>query len=349
MIPRIPSGKPRNLSKPLEKVRLQVQEGDHGKRLDKFLASMLPWRSRASVQKLINEKRIIIEGRENPRSSTRLRQGEIVTILVPPSKKGKKDVCAGDQGFDSIPVLFEDEFLVAVDKPPGLPVHPSGKHLDNTLITLLHKKYTNGIEKGEIIPKLCHRLDKETSGIVLVTKQEGIRHLMGKLFEQRKVKKAYLAVVHGALEQEKGIIDLPLGPDPFSKVKMKMRARHDGKGIPALTKFKVIKEKGEYSLLEITPVTGRQHQIRVHLSAIGHPIVGDKIYGPDENFFLDSLEGKLGEEALKRLVLTRHALHAWKLSFVHPVTKEDMEIVSPIPEDMAGLVGGVERFRRKSR
>ncbi len=303
-------------------------------RLDHFLRDVLFWRSRTSIRRLIEKGAVLAGEGRKPRPSLKVREGEVITILLPP----RPPVEAPSGLLPEVPILYEDPYLLVVDKPPGLAVHPSGRQVEGTLIGILHARYPGGPGGDGPLPRLCHRLDKETSGVLLVSKDERARCLLGRQFEERKVQKTYLAVVEGAPEREEGIIDLPLAPDPKSPIRLKMEARRDGRGRPALTRYKVLERGERFSLVQVRPATGRQHQIRVHLAAIGHPIVGDKIYGPEERLFLRALEGGLTPEEKERLVLPRHALHAWKLRFHHPFREEEMEVTAPLPEDMAGLL-----------
>ncbi len=334
MLPRVPGDPPRDLSRRPDRLRVPVGPAQGGMRLDHFLRDVLFWRSRSSIRRLIEKGAVLVGGGRKARPSLKVRQGEVITILLP--SRPPAEIPAGPP--PQVPILYEDPYLLAVDKPAGLAVHPSGKRVEGTLIGILHARYPGRSEEEGPLPRLCHRLDKETSGVLLVSKDERTRGLLGRQFEERKVVKTYLAVVEGAPDRMEGIIDLPLAPDPKSPIRLKMEARRDGRGRPALTRFKVLERGERFSLLQVRPATGRQHQIRVHLAAVGHPVVGDKIYGPEERLFLKALEGRLTPEEKERLILPRHALHAWKLRFLHPVEGEEMEITAPLPADMAGLM-----------
>lgn len=334
MLPHVPGDPPRDLSRPPDRLRYLVLPEEGGQRLDRLLARVLFWRSRASVQRLIDQGAVRVEGRPPARSGLKVRAGDLVTILLPP----RPPLPAQAAAPGTLRVLFEDQWLIALDKPAGMAVHPAGRHLEGTLVGLLHQAFRRSDPAEDIVPRLCHRLDRETSGVILATKQETARHLLGRQFEERTIGKTYLAVVEGTPDPPAGIVDWPLAPDPGSRIRLKMVARRDGRGVPALTRYKVARSSGGRALLEVTLGTGRQHQIRAHLSALGHPVVGDKIYGPDEAFFLEALAGRLTEEASRRLVLPRHALHAWKLRFRHPATNQEMELQAPLPDDMAALV-----------
>ena len=334
MLPRVPGDPPRDLSRRPDKLRVPVGPDQGGRRLDHFLKEVLFWRSRTSIRRLIEKGAVLVGEGRKARPSLKVRTGQVITILLPPPPPAELP----REPLPQVPVLYEDESLLVVDKPAGLAVHPSGKRVGGTLIGILHARYPAGPDGEGPLPRLCHRLDKETSGVLLVSKEERARHLLGRQFEERRVKKTYLALVEGVPDRKEGIVDLPLAPDPRSAVRLKMEARRDGRGRPALTRYEVLRRGRRFALLEVRPATGRQHQIRVHLAALGHPIVGDKIYGPDERIFLHALEGRLTEEERERLVLPRHALHAWKLAFRHPFRRDEMEVEAPLPEDMAALL-----------
>jgi len=330
----------RDLSKPIERLVYRVGPADSGRRLDQFLAARISWRSRTGIQRLIEEGRLFVAstegGAEQPakRASQRLQQGNVVVVVTqhPRVPLPNLDAKAAD-----IEVLYEDSWLIAVNKPPGMTAHPAGRHLYDTLISILHRRYRSADPTQDVVPRLCHRLDRETSGIVLVSKDEDVRHLLGRQFEDRVVEKEYLAIVEGEMEQEEGSIDMALDRDHTAKVKVKMRTVSRG-GQHALTHYSVLERSGGFTLVHCRPRTGRQHQIRVHLAAVGHPIVGDKIYGPDEQLFIDSLDGKLSEAARQMLRIDRHALHAFRLTFEHPKHAERLTVEAPLPQDMRSFL-----------
>jgi len=331
---------PKDLSKPVEQIRVRVYEELAGLRLDQALAKLLSWRTRSSIQKMIREGRVRLEraGSDFPaaRASLRVRGEDIVEITIPP-----RILVNQPQGEvpDSLDILFEDPYLLAINKPPGLVVHPSGRRLTGTLINILHGMYRD-MENPErdIIPKLCHRLDRETSGIILVAKDEKAHSEVRKQFEKGKIGKTYLALVEGRVSPDEGWIDERIGPAERAKVRLKMGVRRDG--LESLTTFRVLERSRSMSLVECTPKTGRQHQIRVHMAHLGHPLVGDKLYGPHEEFFIQAIEGNLSEEAKKLLKLDRHALHNHRLVLTHPETREPLELECPLPSDIRELLKG---------
>jgi 23S rRNA pseudouridine1911/1915/1917 synthase len=263
--------------------------------------------------------------------SSRLRYGAKVIVLTPvpriPPPTNLAELEAG------LSVLYEDPWIVCVHKPAGMTSHPAGRFLYGTLISILASRYRSEDPEKDVIPHLCHRLDRETSGVVVCSKSDDIRHKLGKQFEGREINKTYLAIVEGETEADDGVIDLAIGRDTSTPVQVKMGVvRHGGQH--ALTRWRALERARGFTLVECKPLTGRQHQIRVHLAAIGHPIVGDKLYGPDERCFTAFIDGQLSADAKKALRMDRHALHAHAIEFEHPAKKERMTVVAPLAADM---------------
>ncbi len=334
MLPKYPGDAPRDLSRPLEELRILVDARLEGQRLDLALTTVLTWRSRSSIHRLIDAGLVRVEGRPVA-ASRRVRLGETIHVEVPPNPIANPDPGAGVE----FPVLHEDQWMIAVDKPAGMAVHPSGRRLDGTLIHALHRRFRRpGDPRHDVVPRLLHRIDVETSGVVAVGLDEQFHALVGRQFEDRLVEKTYLAVVVGSPSASEATIDLPIVPDKRSAVRLKLTTGLAGEGPPAVTSYRVLRRTEDFSLLEVRPKTGRTHQIRVHLAAIGCPLVGDKLYGPDESIFLHQLAGTLDAEHRAVLVLDRHALHAHSLTFHHPMVARDMTLVAPLPPDMAALV-----------
>ncbi len=337
MIPRVPGETPRDLSQPLEEIRIQIDARHDGQRLDKALTAYLPWRSRTSVVRLIDDGRVGLCGEregERARPSARVRAGDIVRIEIPPQPDPQPLVPLGED----IRILHEDRWMIAVDKPAGMAVHPAGRTVGGTLIHFLHARYRHDDPAHDVVPRLLHRIDRETSGVIATGLDEHFHNRVARQFEDREVQKTYLAVVHGRPEPAEGVIEFGIGPDRRSPVRLKLEARRDGSGLPSRTNYRVVGGNGEFSLVELVPKTGRTHQLRVHMSALGHPLVGDKIYGPDEQIFLEHLEGRLSETSRARLILERQALHAHRLRFHHPFLERELELEAPLPADMAALV-----------
>ncbi|MGQ0552689.1 MAG: RluA family pseudouridine synthase [Planctomycetota bacterium] len=348
-----------------ETLSYRVADGEEGLRLDQFLAKRLSWRSRSSVCKLLEAGRVELSGRveftgrvgepvTEPRASRRVAVGEIVTVQVDRPVRDEALVPRGGQA-DSLPRLYEDEVLIALDKPPNLPVHPAGRLIHHTVITALHREYRNFDDPTlDVVPKLCHRLDLETSGVLLVAKQDSALAFVQAQFMQRKVGKEYLVLVHGVvggaaqgpdkhlprpatfsrLTGDEGLIDLPLGPALDVRLAPRHGVRHDAVGRPARTRWHVVRRYREATLCRIELLTGRHHQIRAHFAALGHPVVGDKLYGHDLALFDRHGRGSLSDSDHLALQIPRQALHSHSLSFVHP-TRGQMRIESPWPADLA--------------
>jgi 23S rRNA pseudouridine1911/1915/1917 synthase len=292
-----------------------------GWRADRFVANRMPRLSRTRIQKILTTVGFDEEGR-SIKSNRSLAEGERVILFRPPPKEPDTPRYFG--------VLFEDEWILAVDKPACLPVHPTARYHNNTLTALLRERY------GDDRPILAHRLDSETSGVLLCAKTKEAERALKVMFAKRRIQKLYLAIVKGVPSPLISRIEAPLGPDKDGPVHVKMAARPDG--LPALTEYRVVKDLGDSSLVECRPRTGRQHQIRAHFAHIGHPIVGDKMYSDDKELFLDYLEQGMTEEIEQRTGAKRHLLHAASISFAHPITKKEVKVDAPIPDDMAAFL-----------
>ena len=295
-----------------------------GWRADRYIVHRVPRLSRTRVQRILKDNAFDEAGLA-VKPNRMLRAGERITVYKRPPEEPDTPRCFG--------VLFEDAWLLAVDKPPCLPVHPSARYYKNTLTALLEERY------GKPRPAITHRLDSETSGIVLCAKGIDAERAVKRLFADRKVSKTYLAVVVGALDPPAGRIEAPLAHDDGSAIHVKMGCGNPD-GLPSLTEYRTIEARGGRSLVELHPRTGRQHQIRAHLAHAGHPIVGDKMYGPDESLFLEYLETGPTDDLVRRAGHRRQALHAAELELVHPYTEASVRISSPLPEDIVELFGG---------
>jgi 23S rRNA pseudouridine1911/1915/1917 synthase len=326
------------LSNGTERIEFTAYSPDAGRRLDQFLVAKLPWRSRTGIQKMLAEGRVSIAWPENPateekadKASIKLRPGARIAVETPVPRIPPPANLAELQS--QLEVIYEDEWLVAVNKPPFMAAHPAGRFLYGTLISILSDRYRNEDPEKDIIPHLCHRIDRETSGAIVSSKSDQVRHKLGRQFEDRRVEKNYLAIVEGEMKDDETVVDMALDRDYSSPVRVKMGVVKTG-GQHALTRFHVVERVPGYTLVLCKPLTGRQHQIRVHLAAIGHPIVGDKLYGPTEQFFVDYIDGRLSEESQRRLILGRQALHAFNITFTHPVHAVPLTIEAPLAADM---------------
>lgn len=310
-------------------------------RLDAFLAAHLTWRSRASIQELIKDGYVLIDPSTlaEPRASgtpvveykpsRKLKHGARVIVVIPEELRAPMTV----ETSSELVVLYEDPSVLVVDKPANMAVHPSGRHLVDTLIQRVHARYGAGFELETAgAPRLCHRLDRETSGLVVIGRTPAGHADVQQQFERREVEKEYLAIVHGVPERDAGIIDYPIGQARASVVGIKMAIAVDGQH--CRTSWRVIERRRSVSLVACKPFTGRQHQIRVHMAAIGHPVVGDKLYGDDDSYFEKGLAGTLSAADMRELGMDRHALHNHRISFRSPATGESVDVFSPLPTDM---------------
>lgn len=339
-------GKDRDLTRAPDRVELRVDASalrikadELVVRLDQFLTQHLNWRSRNSIQALIRDGQVFVdpatpdapegtgELKLERRSGRKLRHGSRVVVMIPEELR----IVPVDDASDPIEILYEDDELVVVDKPPDLAVHPSGRHLSGTLIQRVHHHFREEIEAGAMVPRLCHRLDRETSGIVLIGKHPLTHPRLMRQFEDRSVEKVYLALVHGTVEDSSGSIEYSMAPSRTSSIRLKMAVVGDG--LEARTDWRVLERSDRYTLVACQLFTGRQHQIRLHLATIGHPIVGDKLY-IDESMFQKSADGCLDADDLRQLELPRHALHNHRLVFRTPVDDARVEALSPMPVDM---------------
>ena len=342
--------KDRDLSQSLDRVTIAVdastfglQKSDLLIRLDAFLVHHLKWRSRSSIQSLIKDGYLLVDAAtpdhpegtgdltEERRPGRKLRHGSRVVVIIPPEHR-LPEVDASDE----LEILRDDEEVLAVDKPPFLPVHPSGRHLSDTLIQRVHARFGATTKRA---PRLCHRLDRETSGIVLIAKESRAHRELMIQFEGREIEKEYLAIVKGIPAWDEGKVEFPLGPSRHSRVRLKMTVRADG--LPSRTDWRIVDTFGDYALVLCRLHTGRQHQIRVHLSAIGHPVVGDKLYGADDEYFLRHADGTLDEQDLEDLEMPRHALHNHRLVYTSPKSGERIEVVSPLAKDMEAFLAEI--------
>jgi len=226
-------------------------------------------------------------------------------------------------------VVSEDEDILVVDKPGGMVCHSAQRPEHSSLAEWLRE---HGIET----PRMINRLDRETSGLVVVAKNERSAKILGKVVLRREIEKQYVAICWGELKQERGVIDQPLVVSRTSRVYTKREV--DAAGKPSVTEYAVERQLCGFSVVRLIPRTGRAHQLRAHMAWLGHPIVGDKIYGADETLYLEFIEKGVTDVMLKKLLLPRHALHAEKVAFLHPSTRQRMQFHAPLPADMEQFI-----------
>jgi 23S rRNA pseudouridine1911/1915/1917 synthase len=293
-------------------VRLQVEEA--GERLDRYLGRALPDVSRAQVQRLIKQGLVTLDG-EAAKASTPVKSGMWVEARIPPTPPD--EVVAEAIPLD---VIYEDEELLVVNKPASMVVHPAHGHSRGTLVNALLGRYPDLAASDAGRPGIVHRLDRDTSGLIVVAKTEMALESLRRQFQGRQVHKTYLALVHGRPPAPEGIVEAALGRDPRQRQRMAVLPG----GRAARTHYRLLEELGDYSLLVVSPETGRTHQIRVHLAWLGVPVAGDNVYGRQRG----------ARRASQALGLERQFLHAWRLSFERPGGQGTLALEAPLPEEL---------------
>jgi 23S rRNA pseudouridine1911/1915/1917 synthase len=321
------------------------------RRIDQFLTDRVPWLSRAGVQRLIDDDLVKVNGKPT-KASYKIKAGDLVEMVAPPEP-------VNDLVPEPIPldIVYEDEHFLALNKQADLMVHPARGKWTGTLVNgLVHYGKKWSTINGEWRPGILHRLDRNTTGIMLVAKSDEAHWRLARQFENRTIQKKYVAVVHGVPELRSDVIDMPIGRDRYVREKQAARKIENG-GRSAVTIYEVqgtfgsaenalkpslfpsdqkfAPPPGRFSLVSLTPKTGRTHQLRVHLATIGYPIVGDTMYG-----------GRIFEAEGFRF--ERQALHAQQITFVHPGTLKEMTLTAPLPVDMQNLIERLEKLDLKS-
>jgi 23S rRNA pseudouridine1911/1915/1917 synthase len=292
--------------------QFSISAADSGERLDHYLAGVTGL-SRNWLQRLILDGSIKVDGVAMPKNY-RLRGGEVVDLNLPetePALPLPQDI--------PVEILYEDEYLAVLSKPAGLVVHPAPGHADGTLVNaLLYSMEDLPGVGGVARPGIVHRLDRDTSGLMVIAKNDEAMARLQEMVKERELKRIYLALVHGVPQTRYGTIEAPIGRDPWNRKKMAVRAEGSR---AAVTRFEVLKQFKQASLLQVELITGRTHQIRVHMAYIGHPVVGDPKYG---------VQGQLERE----LGLERQFLHAHRVSFTHPLSGLEMTFEDALPADL---------------
>jgi len=301
---------------------LEISEREHGERLDKLIASRVTGMSRSFVQQLMKRGEILVNG-QPCKPAQRVRFGDRLEVYLPPVEP-PSDL---EPEYLPIPVIYEDDDIIVFDKPPGIVTHPAPGHERGTLVNALKAIRPDLQVQPSHRPGIVHRLDKDTSGLLVVAKTEPARLALLEQWQSRSVVKRYTALVHGVVEPDSGTIDAPISRDPRDRTKMAVVAW----GRPAITHFRVLERFSCATLLDVTIETGRTHQIRVHCAFIGHPVVGDQQYGGNRSFCVP---------------VPRQFLHARYLRFRHPTTGQVIELETPLPWDLRAVL---ERLRALER
>ncbi len=314
---------------------LHVGHSIKERRLDKYLHGRFSNLSRRFLQDAIKQGTVTVNGK-TAKQSQKLNSGDVIILTLP--EPPSKDILPEDIPLD---IIYEDDDLIVLNKQPDILVHPARGNTHGTLVnalTFYSDQLSSGL--GEFRPGIVHRLDRNTTGVMVATKNDGAQWRIAKQFENRQVNKAYLAIVHGTPELTADRINAPLGIHP--KVREKYAIRPDI-GKESITFYEVLESFRGFSLLKMTPKTGRTHQIRIHLSYIKHPIVADDMYGGKLVYPYQLADA---EPAVQEPVINRVALHAWTLEFKHPTTDELMKFEAPLPEDMQNLLDSLRKYRK---
>ncbi len=301
----------------MEEYSLKVKKADKGKRIDKYLAEKLEHLSRSFIQKLIEDVKIKVNGKSVDKSY-KINAGDLLKIQV---EEKESEIKAVEMDLD---IVYEDQDIIVINKNADRVVHPAPGHHNDTIVNAMlahvdNLSAINGIKR----PGIVHRLDKDTSGLLIVAKNDRSHKGLAQQFKNRSVEKYYYALIEGNLAYKKGKIDAPIGRDPNNRKKMAVRKRNSKK---AVSRFKIIEEFKNHTLVEVKIETGRTHQIRVHFSYLGHPVVGDKKYGSQNN-----------------LRAKRQLLHAKRLIITHPLTGEKMEFEAELKPDFQAVLTGLRK------
>lgn len=291
-----------------ETITVQANENDKGKRIDSFLNEVIEDATRSYIQKIIDRGYVEITGKKTTKSGNKLKGTETIVVNLPE-----------DETLDLIPedipleIIYEDSDIVVINKAPNMVVHPAHGNYNGTLVNALlyHIKDLSTIN-GVIRPGIVHRLDKDTSGVIVVAKHDEAHTTLSDMFKEKTLEKTYVCIAKGIFKDKSGRIETLIGRDPRDRKKMAVVTEN---GKIAISNYEVLDESKNYSLVKVRIETGRTHQIRVHMKSLNHPILGDATYG-------NSTDG-----------IARQMLHAYRLKFTHPISKKEMVVTAPIPED----------------
>jgi 23S rRNA pseudouridine1911/1915/1917 synthase len=331
-------------------IQLVVKKKLSSRRIDKYLVSRLQDFSRNHIQRLIKEEAVKVNN-VAVKNSYEIKLKDVISIDLP--TESSDHITPENIPLD---VIYEDEYLMVLNKSPDTVVHPARGHASGTLVNALAFHCNNlSSLNGPLRPGIVHRLDRDTSGAILVVKDEKVHKHLALQFENREIKKEYLAVVKGETELDSDRIDLPIGKD--KRDRKKMAIRHDG-GKNAVSIFEVLERFPGFTLVKVFLETGRTHQIRLHMKTIGHPVIADSAYGNSAVCYLEDLFEPVLKKDIHNLakktelcdnvigpIIERQALHAYKIGFIHPVTNETLEFTADIPEDMCRLITTLRKIK----
>jgi 23S rRNA pseudouridine1911/1915/1917 synthase len=321
-------------------VEFTVKARMTGKRIDAYLSSRYPDYSRSVMQKVIDAGAVLVNG-QAVKASYKVRLDDVIRVWLP---ELADDVPAPEDL--PIEVLYDDPALTVVNKAAGMVVHPAKGHWTGTLVNALQFHYdTLSTVGGENRPGIVHRLDRDTTGLLLVAKDDAAHRELAAQFERRTIQKEYLALVSGVPQRDSDYVEKPIGPHPTNREKMAIRTPEDG-GKPAVTFYQVLERFRGYAYVRCKPETGRTHQIRVHLAHAGLPIVADKAYSGRDRLTLGGLLGSAcPTDEVDRVLIDRQALHAHRLSLTHPVTGQPLSFTAPLPADMTAALETMRKYR----
>lgn len=320
-----------------EAVELTVAQEEAGLRLDSWLVKHFSKHSRVKLQRAIASGDVLLDDRA-AKSSTKLKSGQRVSMVPPqPDREGPipEDI--------PLDVLFEDEHMVAINKPPAMVVHPAKGNWQGTLTAALAFHFQNlSSVGGPTRPGIVHRLDRDTSGVILVAKTDDAHIALSKQFEQRVVAKNYFAIVSPAPDRDSDVVDRPIGAHPYQREKKAIREHHSTSKA-AWSSYSIIERFEGFASVSVKPKTGRTHQIRVHMAHIGSPVLCDRLYSGRASLRRDQLDRRSTSD---EVLLQRQALHAQSICFEHPQSKEQLEIVAPLPQDLQRTLEALRELRQ---
>ncbi len=316
-----------------------VKRSLEGKRIDQYLVDRFPDYSRSVIQKVIEASAVTVNGRDT-KSSYQVKKGDHIRVWLP-------DLTGDVPEPEAIPldIIYEDDFFLVVNKPPGMVVHPAKGHWRGTLVNALQYHFEQlSTVAGAHRPGIVHRIDRDTSGLIIVAKDDMAHANLAAQFERRSVRKEYVAITSGVLDRDSDFIERALGPHPTHREKMAIRATEDG-GKEAVSYYEVLERFHGFTHVRVYPKTGRTHQIRVHLAHVGCPILADHAYGGRRSLWLGEVVPP-GGTTQNRVLIERQALHAHRIWLEHPRIREPMEFVAPLPQDFQQTLDALRQFRR---